>query len=319
MKILITGGAGFIGSHLTEHLLQETEASIVCVDNFNDYYSPDQKRLNVRSFADSPRVEIVECDFCDASAMRELFAAQRFDYVFHLGAYAGVRSSVERPLMYQHANVCGTMSLLEAAREFPVKRFLFASSSTVYGKGASAPFVEDAPLGMPASPYGVSKRAGELLGFNYVDLHGLPFVSFRLFSVYGPRLRPDLALSIFTHKILHKAPLPLFGDGSVRRDFTHVSDICSGLIAGMTAENITGEAINLGHDQPIEIRELIGMLEKEIGHSAAIEKRPTAAGDLPLTHADLSKARRLLGYEPKISFQEGVKEFVEWSRQRAGD
>jgi UDP-glucuronate 4-epimerase len=314
MSILVTGGAGFIGSHFIETLLRETSESVVCLDNFNDYYSPARKRANAAAFAGNKRVEVVEQDFCDAAALRNLFARCRFESVVHLGAYAGVRASVEQPLVYQHANVCGTASLLEAARAFPVKRFLFASSSTVYGTGAKAPFVEDAPLGVPSSPYGVSKRAAELLARTYFDLHGVPTVSLRFFSVYGPRLRPDLALSIFTERILRGEPIPLFGDGQVRRDFTHVRDVCQGLLAALSAEGVAGEAINLGHDEPIAVKELIALIEKAAGRPAKINRLPPAASDLPTTHADLSKARRLLGYRPSMDLAEGVQEFVDWHR-----
>lgn len=315
MAILVTGGAGFIGSHFTEMVLRETEQEVVCLDNFNDYYDPAQKRANVAGFARDKRVKLLEADFCNAEAMQKLFAECRFEAVVHLGAYAGVRSSVQRPLIYQHVNFCGTASLLEAARQFPVRRFVFASSSTVYGLGAQAPFVEDAPLGVPSSPYGVSKRAAELLARNYYDLHGIPTVSLRFFSVYGPRLRPDLALTVFTDKILQGAPLPLFGDGSVRRDFTHVGDICRGLMLALHAPDVEGEAINLGHDEPVAVRRLIELIERAAGRNANVQQLPAAASDLPITHADLTKARRLLGYAPAIDLEEGVREFVAWRKQ----
>ncbi len=312
MAILVTGGAGFIGSHFIERLLLETDQPLICLDNFNNYYDPARKRANVRSFEKNPRVTLVEADFCNAGVAQQIFVQNEVETVVHLGAYAGVRYSVSHPLIYQQTNVCGTLNLLEAARQHPVKRFLLASSSTVYGEGANAPFVEDAPLGSPMSPYGASKRAAELLAETYFLLHRVPTVSLRLFSVYGPRLRPDLAMTIFTQKIVEGQPLPLYGDGSIRRDFTHVSDICTGLLAAISAENVAGQAINLGHDEPIEIRQLIELLAQAIGRPAQVEQRPQRPEDLPLTHADLNKARRLLSYSPTVPFEDGVKEYVDW-------
>ncbi|MEX0937628.1 MAG: GDP-mannose 4,6-dehydratase [Pirellulales bacterium] len=316
MSILVTGGAGFIGSHLIERLLQETRESLLCLDNFNDYYDPALKRTNIRGFAEDPRVTLVEQSFCNAAAMRQLFARHRVSHVVHLGAYAGVRPSVENPLLYQETNVGGTLALLEAARAHPVERFLLISSSTVYGRGAPVPFSEDAPLGVPMSPYGATKRAAELLGLTYHDLHRVPVVCLRPFSVYGPRLRPDLAMSVFAHCIEQGLPLPLYGNGSIRRDFTHVSDICRGLMGALSAENAVGETINLGHDSPIAIRQLIGMLAEALGKPAHIDQQPEKPGDMPVTWADLSKARRLLGYEPTVPFSEGVPEFIGWYRER---
>jgi UDP-glucuronate 4-epimerase len=318
MKILVTGGAGFVGSHLIERLLKSTSSSIICLDNFNDYYDPALKRANVRQFADDPRLTLIEASFCDNDRMRRLFADHRPTHVLHLGAYAGVRPSVQNPFIYQEANVRGTLVLLEAARANPVERFVFTSSSTVYGNRVAIPFNEDKPLGIPMSPYGATKRAAELMGLTYFDLHELPFVCLRPFSVYGPRLRPDLALTIFTEAIATGRRLPLFGDGSIRRDFTHVSDICDGIIAAMTADHVIGECINLGHSDPIEIREVISLLEDALGRTANIDRLPSAPGDLPVTFADLDKAERLLGYHPKVAFADGIKEFVEWYTQWHG-
>ena len=313
MTVLVTGGAGFIGSHLVAALLEDSSFAadpIVVLDNFNDYYDPRLKRNNAVELAKSPRVRIVEADFCDAAEMRQLFAQQRFTHVVHLGGSPGVPYSVQHPAEVLHNNVQGTLSLLEAARQHPVQRFLFSSSSTVYGPGAKAPFVEDAPLGVPASPYGVSKRAAELLGLNYTKLHGVPFVSLRLFNVYGARMRPELSLAAFTDAIQTQRPIRLYGDGSVLRDFTHVSDICHGIISALTAPDICGECINLGHDRPVMIRDLIALIEKCAGKQAIVERCPARAEDMPLTHADLAKARRLLGYQPVVSLEQGVQQFV---------
>ena len=318
MTILITGGAGFIGSHLIERLLRESQHAIVCLDNFNDYYDPRLKRENITGFARNPRVTIVEQSFCNPHAMLDLFKQHRFQQVIHLGAYAGVRPSVQNPLIYQENNVRGTLVLLEAARAYPAERFVFSSSSTVYGRGAAVPFNEDQPLGVPMSPYGATKRAAEILGLTYLDLHGVPFTSVRPFSVYGPRLRPDLAMTIFTAAIATGKRLPLFGDGSIRRDFTHVQDICDGIIAAMTADGIVGQMINLGHSEPIEVRKLIALIEEAVGRPAKIERLPETPGDMPVTYADLTKARQLLGYSPKFPITDGVKEFVAWWKRTYG-
>lgn len=318
MNILVTGGAGFIGSRMIERALQRGTSRVICLDNFNDYYDPAIKRDNVAGFAGDPRVRMVEQSFNDAAAMKKLFAEERPTHVVHLGAYAGVRYSVENPFPYEANNVGGTLALLEAARYHPVERFVLASSSTVYGRNAVAPFVEDAPLGTPLSPYGASKRAAELLGLTYLDLFRVPVVAVRPFSVYGPRLRPDLALSIFTAAILDDRPLPLFGDGSIRRDFTYVDDICAGIEAATTRDGIVGEAFNLGHDEPIPVRDVIATLERVLGRTARIDRQPEKPGEMPVTHADLTKARRLLGYAPQTEFETGVRAFVDWFRRRHG-
>jgi UDP-glucuronate 4-epimerase len=234
--------------------------------------------------------------------------------VVHLGAYAGVRYSVQNPWPYQEHNVRGTLTLLEAVRHQPVQRFLFASSSTVYGRGAASPFCEDAPLGVPMSPYGASKRAGELFALSYHDLFDVPVVCLRFFSVYGPRLRPDLAMTIFTASILDGRPLPLFGDGSIRRDFTHVSDVCTGTLAALAANDAVGQCLNLGHHEPIEVRHLIALLEEAIGQRAVIDSQPARPEDMPITCADLAKSQRILQYQPTVPFQDGVPEFVAWFR-----
>jgi UDP-glucuronate 4-epimerase len=315
MSLLVTGGAGFIGTHFIEHVLKATDWPIVCLDNFNDYYDPARKRANAARSTSNSRVTLAELDFCQTDAVADLLEKHSISRVMHFGAYAGVRYSMDHPLPYQHANVYGTCSMLEAVRRHPVERFLLASSSTVYGNGATAPFVEDGLLGVPLSPYGASKRAAELLCQTYHLNYDIPTVSLRLFSVYGPGLRPDLAMTIFTDKIFSGKPMPLYGDGTIRRDFTHVHDVCSGLFAALTVDGVIGQAINLGHDEPIEIRRVIELLESEIGKKANIDQQPDSPGDMPLTQADISKAKRLLNYNPAMPFEVGVKEFVDWYRK----
>lgn len=312
MSILITGAAGFIGSHFTELLHRRTDEQLVCLDSFNDYYDPRLKRANAAQLATLDRVTMVEGDFTNAEFDQSLFRDHDVRRVVHLGAYAGVRYSVEHPLVYEHHNVGGTLALLEAARTNPVDRFLLISSSTVYGRGAAVPFREDAPLGIPASPYGATKRAAELLGLTYQQLHDVPVVCLRPFSVYGPRLRPDLALTIFAKAIVQQRPFPLFGDGSIRRDYTHVSDICAGLLSALLADDVAGRVFNLGHSEPVEMRRIIELLEGSLGKQAIIDRRPERPEDLPITYADLTLAQQLLGYAPQVPIEQGIQEFCEW-------
>jgi UDP-glucuronate 4-epimerase len=225
-----------------------------------------------------------------------------------------VRQSVARALEFEEVNVRGTLVLLEAAKRWPVERFVVASSSTVYGVGKPAPFREDAPWGPPLSPYGATKQAAESLAFTYHALHGLPVVCVRPFSVYGSRIRPDLAVHVFADAIMTGRPLPLLGDGSALRDFTHVSDVCSGLLAALQAPGAVGQAINLGHEAPVAVRDLIAALEARLGRPANIDRRPANPSDLPLTCADLTRAGQLLGYRPQMSFEAGLDEFVAWYR-----
>jgi UDP-glucuronate 4-epimerase len=315
MAILVTGGAGFVGSHLVERLLATGHEPLIVLDNFNDYYDPRLKRHSAAAWLNAERVTLVEGDYGDPDTADRLLLEHGVRAICHLAASPGVPASLVHPRQYMENNIVGTTVLLEAARRYPVERFLFASSSTVYGRGAAAPFVEDAPLGIPASPYGASKRSAEIVGLTYWQLFQVPFVSLRFFNVYGPRLRPELALAVFTRAILTGTPLPLFGDGSVLRDFTHVSDICSGIIAALSADNIAGQCLNLGHDQPITIRRLIALIEQAAGRPATIEHHAPRAEDMPFTHADLAKARRLLGYEPRIEIEAGVREYVDWFRK----
>jgi UDP-glucuronate 4-epimerase len=316
MAILVTGGAGFVGSHLVDALLAATDLPVVVLDNFNDYYDPRLKRTNAAAWAQQPRVTVVEGDYGDADIVERLLREQAISAICHLAASPGVPASLKQPRQYLENNVVGMVPLLEAVRRNPVERLLFASSSTVYGRGAAAPFVEDAPLGIPASPYGASKRAGEILGLTYQQLFGVPFTSLRFFNVYGPRLRPELALAVFTRAILTGSALPLFGDGSVLRDFTHVSDICRGIVSALTAQEIAGQCINLGHDRPVPIKTLIELIEAAAGKQARIEFLPPRTEDMPFTHADLTKARRLLGYSPRVEIESGVREYVAWFRSQ---
>jgi UDP-glucuronate 4-epimerase len=315
MSLLVTGAAGFIGSHLVETLLAAGEPRIVCLDNFNAFYDPALKRKNARLFSGDARVEFLEGDFRDALAMTRLFVAHKIERVVHLGAHAGVGRSMREPLEYEHNNVAGTVVLLEAARLHGCQRFVVVSSSTVYGRDARAPFVETAAWGPAMSPYGATKQAAELFARMYGELYGLPVVVVRPFNVYGPRMRPDLALAAFARSILNGAPLPLFGDGSVRRDFTHISDVVRGMIAALRREEAVGHTFNLGHSEPVEIREVIRVLERLTGQQALLDLRPAQSGDMPITCADLTAARERLGYEARVDLETGIAEYVAWLRR----
>jgi UDP-glucuronate 4-epimerase len=310
--ILVTGGAGFVGSHVAERLLAEEDDRLVVVDNFNDYYDPQLKRANAAALAANPRVTVEEADVNDLSRMLRLLAAHRVRAIVHLAASPGVPASLREPVANVSNNVLGLVALLEAARQHSVERFVFASSSSIYGQGAAAPFVEDAPLGIPLSPYAAAKRAGELLGLMYWQVHRLPFVALRLFNVYGPRLRPELALAVFTRAILAGQPVPLYGDGSIRRDFTHVSDICAGFVSALRTPAADGQCINLGNDRPVAIADLIRLVEQAAGQAANVERRPPRPEDMPATHADLHKAQRLLNYRPSVAIEQGVADYVGW-------
>jgi len=311
MSILVTGGAGFIGSHLIERLLQETDEQIVCVDDFNPFYDPRWKRENLRGVVDHPRFTLVEADIRDADRMRDTFRRYHVTDVIHLAAHAGVRPSIRQPQPYVEVNIGGTLTLLEVAREMGCRRFVSASSSTVYGRDAEAPFREDRLGSVPASPYGVTKRATEHFCRLYHELYGLPTLSLRYFSVYGPRLRPDLAMCIFAAAIRDDRPLPLFAGGKAQRDFTYIDDIITGTIAAWRSDRV-GTEVNLGHHRPVEIRRIVQLLEEALGKKAQIEELPAQIGEMPITYADIDRARQWFGYEPTVRIEEGIRRFAAW-------
>ena len=318
-NILVTGGAGFIGSHLVDHLLAEQRWRVTVIDDFNDFYAPGIKRENVRAHERTAAYRLIEADIRDRATLEGVFAGTEFEVVAHLAARAGVRPSLQEPELYAETNINGTLNLLELARRHNVRQFVFGSSSSVYGINAKVPFSEEDPIRQPISPYAATKVAGELLCHTYSHLYGIRCVCLRFFTVYGARQRPDLAIHKFTRLIDEGQPIPVFGDGTTRRDYTYIDDIIAGVRAAIDYEASPYEVINLGESRTVELRELIALLEKEMDRSALIDRQPMQPGDVPQTFADITKARRLLGYNPQTEIEDGIHRFVEWFRARSGN
>jgi UDP-glucuronate 4-epimerase len=317
-KVLLTGGAGFIGSHAAEALLRRG-MSLTIVDNLDDFYSPARKKANLDEARQAGGFEFLEVDIRDYSRLRKIFNDARPDVVVHLAARAGVRPSIEQPLLYESVNVGGTANLLELCREFSVRKFIFGSSSSVYGATSVAPFSESHIELRPISPYAATKLSNELSCYTYAHLFGLAVICLRFFTVYGPRQRPDLAIHKFTALLEAGKPLPVFGDGSTGRDYTFVDDIVNGILAALDYDphDPTGapfDIFNLGNSHPVKLTDLIEQLERATGRQAVREQKPMQPGDVPLTWADISKAGRLLGFQPKIRLEEGLARFVTWYR-----
>ena len=312
-SVLVTGGAGFIGSHLVEALLQAGR-DVVALDNFDSFYDPEVKRRNVAAFSGRPGFRLVEGDIRDEKTVERVFTAHPVDVVVHLAARAGVRPSIEQPLLYSDVNPNGTVVLLEACRRHNVGKFVFGSSSSVYGNSPKAPFSEKDDVSMPISPYAATKRAGELLCATYHALYRLNVFCLRFFTVYGPRQRPEMAIHKFTRFIDRGLPLPRFGDGSTQRDYTYIDDVISGVVRAV--ERVQGyEILNLGGSRTTRLADLIAHLERLLDKKAVIEGQPDQPGDVVTTWADVAKAHRLLEYEPKIGIEEGLARFIEWYRR----
>jgi UDP-glucuronate 4-epimerase len=314
MNFLVTGGAGFIGSHVCERLLQSGH-SVCAFDDLNDFYAPELKRRNIQHLQTLAKpFEFAHGDLTERASLDELFSSTSFDQVIHLAARAGVRPSLEQPALYQRVNVEGTVNLLEAARLKGVKKFAIASSSSVYGVNSKVPFSESDPIFSAISPYAASKLACEALGHVYHHVYGFDVAMLRFFTVYGPRQRPDLAIYKFAQLIRRGEPIPVFGDGSTARDYTYISDTLEGIIA-CTRREFGYEVYNLGESQTVKLSRLIELLEAALGRDALIKRLPMQPGDVPLTCADISKAREHLGYHPQVPIEKGIKLFVDWLNQ----
>lgn len=313
-NILVTGGAGFIGSHLVDQLLSEGDWSITVVDDLNDFYSPDIKRANIAEHLKQDDYKLVEADIRDFVAMSKVFDENKFDVVVHLAARAGVRPSLSEPLLYTETNIVGTQNLLELAKKHDVPQFVFGSSSSVYGINSKVPFSEDDRIHQPISPYASTKAAGELLCHTYSHLYGMRIVALRFFTVYGARQRPDLAIHKFSRLIAEGKPIQMFGDGTARRDYTYIDDIIHGVRSAIDYDKSQYEIFNLGESQTIELKELISLLERSLDMHAVIDHQPMQPGDVPITYADISKSREMLGYNPTTKIADGIPKFVEWFR-----
>ena len=314
-QALITGGAGFIGSHLARKLL-DLSWQVTVVDNFDPFYPRETKLANIHEERGRPGFRFIEADIRDHDSVR-LKAAGRYDVIVHLAAKAGVRPSILDPDAYLETNVKGTQNMLNFARECEVEQFVFASSSSVYGVNERVPWSESDHVLLPISPYAGTKVSGELMGHVYSRLFGIRFLALRFFTVYGPRQRPDLAIYKFARKMLEDAPIPVFGDGSSSRDYTYIDDIVAGIIAAIGYRRTRYEVINLGNHQKVSLSEMIATLEKELGCTAKLMRKPAQLGDVPITYANIAKARDLLGYEPRTSFASGMRKFAAWVREES--
>jgi UDP-glucuronate 4-epimerase len=317
-RVVLTGGAGFIGSHLAEALLRRG-CQLTIVDKLDEFYPPAWKQANLDEIRRVGDFQFFPADICDMVQLREILSRARPDLIIHLAARAGVRPSIEQPLLYERVNIAGTLTLLELCRESKIPKFIFGSSSSVYGATSRAPFSEEEAGLRPISPYAATKLAGESLAYTYAHLFGLSAVCLRFFTVYGPRQRPDLAIHKFTGLIEAGRPIPIFGDGSTGRDYTHVHDIVAGILAAMDYNarddsQVPFEIFNLGNSHPVKLCQLVELLEQATGKKAIVEQKPVQSGDVPLTWAEISKAGRLLGYQPRTLLTDGLQQFVAWYR-----
>lgn len=317
MFYLVTGGAGFIGSHLIERLLSENH-NICCLDNFNDYYSPTIKWRNIEEVSKHPNFKLIEGDILDEALLENISQNHPFDGIVHLAARAGVRPSVLQPKLYEEVNVRGTLNLLELAKQYQIKKFIMASSSSVYGNNSKVPFSESDPVDNPISPYAATKKACELIGYTYSGLYNISVTCLRFFTVYGPRQRPDMAIHKFTKLIAAGEEIPVYGDGKAKRDFTFISDIINGVVRSI--ERCHGYNIyNLGESQVVPLMELIRLIEKNLGMKAKIKWLPPQPGDVPITYADITKAKKELDYHPEVDITDGITGFIKWFKEKISD
>lgn len=313
MNILITGGAGFIGSTLADKLLEENN-KIVVIDNFNDYYSPKLKEKNIKHNLDNKNYKLYRGDICDKNLLRKIFEENQIDVVVHIAASAGVRPSIENPLSYVKNNIEGTVNIVEVMKENGIKKIVFASSSSIYGNCKEEIFSEDLKVSEPISPYAASKSACEQFLYTYSKLFDIQVVALRFFTVFGPRQRPDLAIRKFIDLIKENKPIPVYGDGTTIRDYTYVDDIVDGIISAINYNDTPYEIINLGGGAPVSLNQMIETIEKVLNKKATIEHLPMQLGDVNKTAADITKAKKLLNYNPKTSFKEGIIKFIEWEK-----
>ncbi|MBN2087496.1 GDP-mannose 4,6-dehydratase [Candidatus Peregrinibacteria bacterium] len=311
MKILVTGGAGFIGSNVIKYLLDSTDYDVVCIDILNDFYDTAIKERNLLPFLDNERFKLYREDICDFEAMNKIFVQEKPHKIIHLAARASVRDGIKNPLLYEKVNLGGTINLLELSKQHGIENFVFASSSSVYGNQSKTPFSETDIVEEPISLYAATKKAGENLCYTYHHLNNIPITCLRFFTVYGPSGRPDMAPYKFTDLIYKGEPLPKYGDGTSERDYTYVDDIVQGIISSLE-KNLSFEVINLGNSETTSLNDFIALIEKLLGKKAIIEQLPMQPGDVDITYADISKAEKLLGYKPSVTTEEGMKKFVEW-------
>ena len=314
-NILVTGGAGFIGSNLIDILLQDEDLKVTCVDNFDLFYNPVIKRNNIKQHLKNPHYKLIELDIRDSNKIKEKLT-DKYDAIIHLAAKVGVLPSLKEPVEYTKVNIEGTQNLLELAQEINCKKFIFASSSSVYGVSPNVPWTENKNILMPVSPYASTKVSGELLGHVYSHLYGIQFIGLRFFAVYGPRQRPDLAIHKFSRLISEGKPIDLYGDGNTQRDYTYIEDIVTGICDAMEYSDSGYEIVNLGNNEPVKLLQLITMLEKVLGKKAIVNKLPRQAGDVPITYANIDKARKLFGYQPKTNLHTGLQRFVSWFKEQ---
>lgn len=312
--VLVTGGAGFIGSHVVERLLRRGDY-VLCLDNFDDFYSAATKQRNIASLMHERNFRLALTDIRNPDTLYQVFSGEDIRVVIHLAARPGVRPSIENPTLYEAVNVLGTLNMLEASRVFKVEKFIFASSSSVYGANRAVPFREDDRIDYALSPYAASKGAGELFCRVCHHLYGIPMTVLRFFTVYGPRQRPDMAIDRFTRAIDSGEEISLFGDGTSRRDYTYINDIVNGIEATLTYPSQDFEVFNLGSGQAVELQHLISILENALGKKARIKKLPPQLGEISVSLADISRARALLGYQPRVWIDDGISMFVQWYRQ----
>lgn len=310
-EVLITGGAGFIGSHLIDYLMDSGDYRVTCIDNFDDFYDPSLKQQNISRHSNNSDFRLVVADILDTTNLFKQLENE-YDIIVHLAAKAGVRASIKNPVLYQQVNVVGLQNILEIARLKAVKQFVFGSSSSVYGVNPNTPWKESDNKLMPISPYAASKISGEWLGKTYSRMYGMRFIALRFFTVYGPRQRPDLAINRFTQKINIGHAIDFFGEGNTLRDYTYVSDIVSGIVAAMRYEQSDFEIINLGNNHPVTLSQLVSVMEKVLDKKALLNKLPEQEGDVPATLADISKAKEILNYHPATLLEDGIRKFVEW-------